>query len=368
VGLSVNQFRSYAERTRRRMALSLVSDETGDREDNMQNREAAIATARDARCKVYILGREAVFGYPYAFMRWRHPQTNRPHWLRIDRGPETGFVEQLQINGFRRRHDAFPAGYGPYEQSRLAKETGGIFFLLPSIETNLVRGEKRRYELEAMDLYKPDLRSRMEIFRDRDLSKFRAAIWAVVNDLNPYNKQAARIIELRVSFSPDYEQFVGQSRQERQKALLMLKYLHSASEEVEKLEPLRDDEMDKRWRANYELLRAQLIAYQVRIYEYGAYLKQFTERPEVVPVRKPPNLRLVNWDITTRKETLTDAETAEMKVRADKLFDVVIDEHPGTPWAARAKWEKRRGYGVKLVPDYDPPYKKVSNPIPIPKL
>jgi len=368
VGLSINQFRSYARRTRRRMALILVTDETGDREDNVKNLETTIAVAQDARCKVYILGREAVFGYPYAFMRWRHPQTNRPHWLRIDRGPETAFVEQLQINGFRRRHDAFPAGYGPYEQSRLAKKTGGIFFLLPSIETNLVRGEKRRYELEAMNLYEPDLRARLEILHDRDVSKFRVAIWAVIMDLNPYNKEAARSIELRVHFSPTAQQFAAQARQEFQKAPVLLRYLHMASEEIEKLEPMRLDESDKRWRANFDLLRAQLVAYQVRIYEYQSYLRQFVAKPEFAPIAKPPNLRLTHWDITTRKETLTDDETAEMKKRAEELFDVVISDHPGTPWAARAQWEKRRGYGVKLVPQYEPPYKEVSNPIPVPKL
>jgi len=380
VGLAINQFRSYAQRTRRRTALILVTDETGNRKDNVNNLEATIAVARDARCKVYVLGREAVFGYPYAFMRWRHPQTNRPHWLRIDRGPETAFVEQLQINGFRRRHDAFPSGYGPYEQSRLAKETGGIFFLLPSVETNLVRGENRRYELEAMNLYEPDLRARLEILQDRDLSDFRKAIWAVIMDLNPYNEQAARSIELRVHFSPDYQQFVAQARQEFKKAPVLLRYLHLASEEIEKLEPMRIEEEEKRWRANFDLLRAQLVAYQVRIYEYQSYLRQFVAQPEVVPLVKAPNLRLTHWDITTRKETLTDEETAQMKKRAEELFDVVIAEHPGTPWAARAQREKRRLTGTADSSECTSPggaagssiaratETEVKNPMPVPKL
>jgi len=368
VGLSINGLRSYAAKTRRRMALILVTDESGDFEDNVQNLEATIEVARDARCKVYVLGREAVFGYPYAFIRWRHPQTNRPHWLRIDRGPETAFVEQLQINGFRRRHDAFPSGFGPYEQSRLAARTGGIFFLLPSVESKLVRGEKRRYELEAMELYKPDLRSRAEIFQSRDESEFRAAIWGIVSDLNPYNPNTAKMVELRVHFSVNYQQFVQQVKQEQAKARLLLGYLAAASERAESLLPKRTEELDKRWQANYELLRAQLIAYQVRIYEYGSYLTQFAAKPDVVPIAKPPNLRLIHWDIRTRKETLTDDETAEMQARATELFDEVIKNHPGTPYAARAAWEKRRGFGVRLVPDYEPPYKKVTNPTPIPKL
>ncbi|NLX95029.1 MAG: VWA domain-containing protein, partial [Rhodopirellula sp.] len=150
IGRAISHFRKFAVQGKRRLAMVLVTDESGEQTDNVQFLEAAIKEAQSAQCRVYILGREAVFGYPYAYIRWRHPQTNRPHWLRIDRGPETAFVEQIQTDGFHRRWDAFPSGYGPYEQSRLAMETGGAFFLLPSVEPNLVRGEKRRYELDAM--------------------------------------------------------------------------------------------------------------------------------------------------------------------------------------------------------------------------
>ena len=85
------------------MALILVSDESGEREENVGHLEATINIARDARCRIYVLGREAVFGYPHVRFRYRHPQTRRVHWLIANRGPETAFVEQLQTNGFRRR-------------------------------------------------------------------------------------------------------------------------------------------------------------------------------------------------------------------------------------------------------------------------
>ena len=64
------------------MALILVTDETGEKEDNVLRLEGAIAEAKAAGCICYILGREAVFGYPYAHMRWKHPHTDRVHvWL-----------------------------------------------------------------------------------------------------------------------------------------------------------------------------------------------------------------------------------------------------------------------------------------------
>ena len=119
VGQAISMHRPYAQRTKRQMALIMLTDESGDQVDNNTQLERAIGEAKAAHCKVYMLGREAVFGYPYAHVRWVHPQTKHVHWLQIDRGPETAFVEQLQTDGFRRRYDAHSSGYGPYECTRL---------------------------------------------------------------------------------------------------------------------------------------------------------------------------------------------------------------------------------------------------------
>ena len=368
VGRSIAYFRTYANRTQRRMVLVLVTDESGDRRDNVQYLEAAIAEAKAARCKVYVLGREAVFGYPYGYIHWRHPQTQRPHWLRIDRGPETAFVEQVQTNGFEHRHDAFPSGYGPYAQSRLAQQTSGIFFLLPSVESNLVRGQKRRYELEAMRGYTPDLRARVEIFLDRDNSPLQMLIWGIINDLSPHNTEATKVTQLRVHFSPYVDEFAKQVPKELMKIGPYTTYLSQAIDALEKHQQLRYEENSLRWQANYDLLLAQLMAYKVRAIEYTACLQDFVKNPQVIPAFKSPDRYFVCWDITTQRDTRTgDLVKADIE-RANALFAQVIKEHPGTPWAARARWELRRGYGVQLHPFYDVKYKDVEKPDPVPKL
>jgi len=368
VACSIAMHRKYIDKTSRRMALILVTDESGNRSDNLQYLEQTIAEAKDSRCRVYILGRESVFGYPYAHIRWQHPQTEWPHWIQIDRGPETAFIEQIQTDGFRRRHDAFPSGYGPYEQSRLAHQTGGIFFLLPSKETNIIRGEKRRYALKAIRSYQPDLRSRLEILYDRDTSPLRTMIWGIVNDLNPYNKDSAEVIEMRIHFSTKPDEFVRQVKEEHTKAKTYLMYLDAAAKMLEENRQLRDEEPSLRWKANYDLLYAQLLAYKVRIYEYGACLEEFVKEPKVVPKTKSPDLYLTHWTIATRQNTLTGELTASTIKRADDLFAEVVKQHPGTPWASRANWERRRGFGVELRADYCYRYKKVADPIPVPKL
>lgn len=370
VGRAIALHRPYAEKSNRKMLLILVTDESGDVQNNNAFLEQAIAEAKAAKCRTYVLGREAVFGYPYAHIRWQHPQTKRIHWLQIDRGPETAFVEQLQTDGFRRRYDAHPSGFGPYEQTRLARETGGVFFMLPGLESNLVRGEKRRYELEAMRAYRPDLRARIEIIADRDTSVLRRTIWQVIFDLNPYNPEIAKIIEMRVEFSPNLPQLVQQAREEQAKAIIYLQYLARLQVVLEELAEYRAQEAAPRWQANYDLIYAQSIAYQARIFEYGAYLEQFVQNPPVVPLTKAPNLTLEDWDIHTRKETLT-TESQPYIDRATELYQQVLVDHPGTPWAARAQHELQRGFGVELRPDYEPPYPTIApgtKLLPIPKL
>lgn len=375
VGNAVRLHRDYARGGRYQLVLIVVTDESGDPESNNRYLELAISEAKAANCKTYVLGREAVFGYPYAYMSWRHPQTNRVHWLQIDRGPETAFVEQLQTNGFRRRQDAFSSGFGPYEQTRLARETSGVFFMLPSVESRLVRGnvDKRRYELEALRAYLPDMRSRLEQLEERKNVPLKSLIWQVIYDLNPYNAQVAKIIEVRMSFSLNPAQFVRQARTEQAKAKVYLQYLHRAEIAMQEAAELREKETSPRWQANYDLIYAQIIAYQARIYEYGAYLEGFIRKPKLVPLTKGPNTKLVHWDITTRKQLVAESVSQPYIDKATMMFQQVIKNNPGTPWAARAQAELARGFGIDLIPDYNSTLRSRSRPItgplqPIPKL
>jgi hypothetical protein len=365
VGTTINTYRDLARRGRK-MALILVTDEAGERLNNNAYLEEAIAIAQAANCKIYVLGRESVFGYPYAFVRWRHPQTNRVHWLQIDRGPETGFPEQLQTNGFRRRHDAFSSGFGCYEQTRMARETNAIFFMLPSVESNLVQGKKIRYDMEALRPYRPDLRSRAEVFADRDEFPLRTLIWQVIQDLNPYHQESKKVIEMRMAFSLKPQEFIQQARQEQTKAKLQLQYMSQAEQALIAGKKLREQEADPRWQANYDLILAQLVAYQARIYEYGVALDAFIAQPKTAPPTKG-NAILHNWDIHTVKNIRTQ-EAQPYIDRARSMFAEIKREHPGSPWAARAQWELDRGFGVDLRPDYDLPYKNVPNAMKPPKL
>jgi hypothetical protein len=346
--------------------------------DNEQNLERAIEMARAARCRIYVLGREAVFGYPFAHIRWVHPQTKRVHWLPINRGPETAFAEELQTDGFHRRFDAHPSGFGPYDCTRLGRETGGVFFMLPTLETNLVRGEKRDYDMQAP--YYPDLRSRQQVKAEIDQSKMRTMLEKVIYDLNPYNSEAKKIIEMRVEFSTDMDKLQQQFREEIAKAAQYLPYLVKAEQTVGKMQDQRRYEASPRWQANYDLLYAQLIAYQARMHEYVACLEEFSKDLDAYRRNpgdsknkfKPPPAsnasKLIHdeWHIRTRAKTRTGDKVKTLVERSTALLKDIVANHKGTPWAARADYELKRGFGVELVPHYDHPNKPTS--IPVPKL
>jgi len=355
VGKSIASFHKYATSGRRQLALILVTDESGDETDNYEHLEAAIKEARDTRCVIYTLGREAVFGYPYVFMNWVDPKTEINFWLQIDRGPETPYPEQLQIDGFTRRWDAHPSGFGPYEQVRMARQTGGVFFMLPSPEVNLVARDDRKYEIEAMRPYLPDLGPRLDYARERDESELRTTLWKIITDLNPYNPKASPYCTVQVTFPIAPQEFVKAALANQKTALGMLQYYEQAEKAMEKLKPLRNREYTPRWRANYDLMYAQIITYKVRIYEYGAYLEAFMKQPKLIKNPLGATKKTTHWDIRTRAETMTEDKTKDYVIMAKRMLEDVIKEHAGTPWAARAQWELARGFGVELIEAfYDP--------------
>ncbi|MCE9532763.1 MAG: hypothetical protein K8T89_16830, partial [Planctomycetes bacterium] len=301
------------------------------------------------------MGREAIFGYPYARMHWTDAKSKRHYILPIDRGPETPFPEQLQIDGFHRRGDAQPSGFGPYEQMRLARETNGLFFMLPSPEVALVNRDTRKYDANSLRAYVPDLSSRQDYAAERDHSPMRALIWKIIKDLNPYDPAIGQRVEMQTEFSNDPTQLAAAFQRELAEAQLMIQYLSEAQQALESVQGQRDRESSYRWRANFDLLHAQTMAYRVRLQEYVAYLQAFQQNPKPVTNKfgaaKPSN----RWVTKMVARRLTGDEHKDTIERATALFKQVIADHRDTPWAARAEFEMKRHYGIDFDEGYVAP-------------
>lgn len=359
---AIDDYRSFTQGGKRRMILIVVSDESGDDGDRV---EAAIQKARRANVPVYVLGREAIFGYPYARLRWKDPIFGLDHWLQITRGPETAGPECLQWDGLHSRWDSYSSGFGPFEQVRIAKETGGIFFVLPGEEESLSGAgarENRKFEFLDMKQYEPNLIPRQEYEQARNASPFRSQIWNVILTLNPYQDEMLNIRELYYPAEPD--RFRSEAKTEFDKAVRGMQLADQASVILEKLAPLRAKEDSPRWRAAYDLLYAQCLAYRVRLFQFILALDQHAKSPPQFTNEKS-NV----WNVVRTPEILPpDKQQVELtrvdlkklnqqEHRARELFERVVDEHPRTPWARRAQTELRWGFGMRFSEHFhDPRY------------
>jgi len=153
-----------------------------------------------------------------------------------------------------------------------------------------------------------------------------------------------------------------QAAKESQKTLLLLDLLGKAAEALDGVNRLRDGEPSLRWRANYDLTRAELIGFRARLFEYGAALDAFRKSPP----EDDTGRKLTSWKIETATELRAADKTQDDVDRATQRLRQVADDHRGTPWAARAEWELGRGFGVKLTPVYE--RDRAATPgVPVPK-
>jgi hypothetical protein len=231
----------------------------------------------------------------------------------------------------------------------------------------------------------PDNSSRQEYAAERDKSKLRKAIWDVILVLNPYDKNAAKLfVETQGWFTPEPAQFGPEVNSRLARIQDMLGLLAQAQKHLDDVADLRDREASVRWRANYDLIRAQIFAYQVRLFEYGIGLDQFSKKVAAGNFFKDPKSN--RWLVGHGAEKLIlpdEQQTKLLKVTGEQLdaakkqaiegFLRIQQEHPDTPWAVRADWEMKRGFGVTFVEAFhDPrtpaPMPKGSPPPPPPKL
>ncbi len=370
INAMVDEYAKRAARGDRRLVLLIVTDESGDDGDAI---DLTLAKVKKSKTPCYILGRESVFGYPYARVRWKDPEFGLTHWLQIRRGPETAEPESLQYDGLHGRWDAQSAGFGPYEQVRLAKESGGIFFVLPSEEENLVtiqHEEQRKYRLDSMREYAPFWISRKDYLVERSKSPFRTTIWNVIVKLNPHRDNELNIRE--IWYSNDHEKFREDGELYFRRAVRAMKLLNEAVATLKGIEEQRATEDSPRWRANYDLTMAQTLAYRVRLFQYllamDQHMKNFPEPKDPKSnrwsLRRIP--RMLEPDETQIKQTGVDMqELKKQQHAAEDQFRFVLFEHPGTPWAYRAQYELNQGFGMEFFETFrDERYDQLTVKLP----
>ncbi len=339
-----------------KLLIVLVTDESGDDGGYVEEaRQAAVSKG----VPIYVIGRQSLFGYPFARILYVDPVTKDHYWPLIRRGPETADVEQLQYDGLHERWDEQPSGFAPYELARLAKDSGGIYFLLPSEENMRVRQREKAYSIATLKEYVPAYESRVLYNEKRARSDLRRTMYEIIT--------LTKNFPFRRNFSVFGPEMAQQAVEEYPKVEEKLKILGGIEQRLKALKKARDREPEKRWQAHYDLMLAQVVAYQIQAYEFMACLKEMVAKPPT-PSRMPSPEMFVEWHLDhSRDPKAPKSQTEKKYAEATKLLKQVIADHPKTPWADLAQDELNRGFSVhryewhaspkygeraKLVPKY----------------
>ena len=161
----------------RKLLIVLVTDESGDDGADVEEARQAL---KKYKVPSYVIGRQSLFGYPFAHHRYIDPVTKDVYHPMIRRGPETADVELYQWDGLYDRWDEQPSGFAPYELARLTKDSGGIYFVLPSEEFMRVRQREQAYSITQLKEYLPEYDNRLTYVEKRNSSPLRQLMHAIV--------------------------------------------------------------------------------------------------------------------------------------------------------------------------------------------
>lgn len=334
----INRYNKFID-SDRKLLIVLATDESGD--DGSHIEEARqLAVSRGV--PIYVLGRQSMFGYPFARMRYVDPITKDVYWPQIRRGPETADLESLQWDGYHERWDETPAGFAPYELARLAKETGGIYFLIPSVETQRNKQNERAYSMATLKEYVPDYENRLTYFERRNNSELRRTLYEIVSQTKKNEN-----FSLRQDFPVYPEQAAAPIAEWIEKSTAQFTSLLLVENRLRQLAKARAHETEKRWQAHYDLITAQILVREIKIYEYRACLIELAKNPPKPSEFPRPDLD-VYWRMDHSKERVAPKNETEKKyAEAERLLKEVIARHPDSPWADLAQEEINRGFGTK---------------------
>lgn len=102
-----------------------------------------------------------------------------------------------------------------------------------------------------------------------------------------------------------------------------------------------DKEPSKRWRANYDYVRALILARLAYIHEHNYKLGEL--RRELPPREGAQN----GYRLASQERLTSGKEARDYAKAAQTLYQAIARDHPGTPWALLAKRERNTALGLR---------------------
>lgn len=340
---TVLELRPYIRKDRR-MMMVVLTDETGN---DFNAVDATIRDLKKYRVPVYVMGPLSPFARPVIRIKWVDKESGTTHYLPVERGPETIQLEAAKLPTWYEdpRAGLISSGFGPFALTRVAHESGGIYFIY---DDGSIPGP--RFDVTAMLERAPEYISVSDYMR---LVQQRALRRAVL-------KVAAASQEGCPSFPAEFlaagVQFA--IRDSAQDVNTAMDFLDAAADELIGVHKFRGQETSKRWLAHYDLLIGRVLANRIRCESYLPMLGEMFNKPKTpkdvtknawrlagvegtaLGDRKSPEGE-AKQDEGSRKKSRKKPQPVE-KTDADiarEHLQRVIAEHDGTPWAVLAQTE-----------------------------
>jgi hypothetical protein len=266
---------------RRNVMIVVFTDEAGD---DIQALDATVDICRKYEMPVYVIGVPAPFGREVAYVKYVDPDPKfdqTPQKAPVHQGPESLLPERLMLlfGGSAKDEEQVDSGFGPFGLSRLAYDTGGLYF---TVHPNRKSGKKiDAWETAAMSSYIS------QFFDERIMRNYRPDYVSTTQyyDLLKTNKACAALVEAS-RFSAITPMENVRLRFPRSDDGQFARDLSTAQREAAILEPkiealtniLRQGERDRgkittpRWQAGFDLAMGRALAVKVRTEGYNAML------------------------------------------------------------------------------------------------
>lgn len=338
---SVNQYKPYRTRERRKMMVVIWTDESGDDVDRL---EESISVCRRLAVPVYVVGPSSMFGRREGTTAYRHPEDGQVYQLPVDRGPDTVRPELAELPYWfdGPQYKNLRAGVGPYALTRLALETGGAYFI------NEAEEDRAPFRLADLRDYLPQYVSPGKYMQELKGNRLRQAILTAVD----VTRQRPLHGTPRLSFAPtgnNFQQELFDAQKSVADDILMIEQA-LAPFGPKGLEEEYEKEESPRWRAWYDLTYGRLLALKVRCMEYNW----------ACAVMKGKGADFVDqqsnrWEFRPDEQLNFGSAAERQAAEAKRLLQRCIEQNPGTPWAVLAERELRHPFGIRIDEAYVPP-------------
>jgi len=349
---------------KRNVKIIVVTDEAGD---DVQSVGKAIQTLNLLQIPIYVIGVPAPFGRPETEVKWVDPDPEfdqTPQWAIVSQGPESIAGERLHLDfgGDFRDLDMIDSGFGPFHLTRLAYETGGIYFAVHPNRTSPGKEVRRRrtksysahlayfFDPVVMRRYKPDYVSNEKYWENIEKFPSRQALVEAANYTTSGDLRSPRTRFEKLNEA----NFVRDVTRAQRNAALIEPPLNRLYEMLRSGESGRELEQSLRWQAGYDLAMGRAIAAKLRAETYNGMLALVKTQKKFSPAEgdKPQNN---TWVLRPANATETGSQHRKLLDKATMYLERVVDKHPGTPWAMLAERELATPIGWEWAEDYTEP-------------